>query len=188
MCNILQYKSVKIIPFTPITDIKLCPTATGSFKGKFLYYWEDLLTPSVTCKDYLQEGLCRKNNCRERHPKSCKYWTKTPGGCPRLGKCLYLHEDTEKYAANVNGDELLTSENNEQVYDCDDCESNLHNKSDPRAHGETSQSQSHNCQECEHKSENTRLLESHRKEKSTNVNKDVNKEWLDEIIRKYGNM
>ena len=45
MCNILQYKSVKIIPFTPITDIKLCPTATGSFKGKFLYYWEDLLTP-----------------------------------------------------------------------------------------------------------------------------------------------
>ena len=89
--------------------------------------------------------------------------------------------------ANDNVDELLTSENNEQVCNCDDCEINLCNESDPRAHGETSQSQSHNCQECEHESENTRLLESHRKEKSTSVNKDVNKEWLEEIIRKYEN-
>ena len=86
--------------------------------------------------------------------------------------------------ANDNVDELVTSGNNEPMYDCDHCEIDQHTENGFRAHGETS----HNCQECDSENENTRFQQIHRKERSACINKDVNEAWLDEIIRKYENI
>ena len=99
---------------------------------------------------------------------------------------MYLHEQTEKYVANDNTDELVTSENDEARYDCGHCQINPGTENDSRAHGETSHR--NKCQGRDCRNKNTRPQESHRKEKETSISKDVDKEWLDEIMRKYENI
>ena len=42
------------------------------------------------CSQYLQTGKCGRNECDQRHPKSCK-WDKSNSTCRRGLDCMYLH-------------------------------------------------------------------------------------------------
>ena len=41
------------------------------------------------CKKHIQTGNCQTKECKDRHPRTCK-WTKTHNGC-RRPNCDYLH-------------------------------------------------------------------------------------------------
>ena len=45
---------------------------------------------NTTCK----ERVCRDSTCRERHPKTCKYYTNN-NTCSRKEKCAYSHSKNE---------------------------------------------------------------------------------------------
>ena len=45
--------------------------------------------PKEVCKVYLEEGKCNQKQCKNRHPKVCK-WLKRESGCKRAD-CDYLH-------------------------------------------------------------------------------------------------
>ena len=45
--------------------------------------------PIETCKIYLEEGKCDIKQCKNRHPKICKWW-QGKQGCKR-DDCDYLH-------------------------------------------------------------------------------------------------
>ena len=64
----------------------------------------------VICKEYLEEGMCKKVACSQRHPKVCKYWSGRPEGCRRDDSCQYLHQST----GNIKMHESPTPH-------CDDC-------------------------------------------------------------------
>ena len=48
------------------------------------------------CEEFRSNGLCRQKNCFLRHPKNCRYWTRTEEGCKRNEECVYLHDITNK--------------------------------------------------------------------------------------------
>ena len=78
------------------------------------------------CNDYLEEGICRKNYCTERHPKVCKYWGGNQNGCSRdSSTCQYLHVVIGKDAdsKDKNGTLNMNDEgHNEDVnVSCDQC-------------------------------------------------------------------
>ena len=43
------------------------------------------------CQVYLDSGKCEVKNCVDRHPKVCKFWTKSKSGCIRKTSCDFLH-------------------------------------------------------------------------------------------------
>ena len=49
------------------------------------------------CEEFRSNGLCRLKNCFLRHPKNCRYWTRTEEGCKRNEECVYLHDITKKF-------------------------------------------------------------------------------------------
>ena len=81
---------------------------------------------SDICSDYVEEGICHKSECVERHPKVCRYWTGNSNGCRRDGStCQYLHFVIGKEAnsEDKNGTLDMSDEDyNEDVNDsCDQC-------------------------------------------------------------------
>ena len=41
------------------------------------------LHSSSVCDTFLKDGICRKTDCKERHPKDCRYWTRNVERCKR---------------------------------------------------------------------------------------------------------
>ena len=37
--------------------------------------------PRNKCKAYMEKGWCEKRDCKDRHPKTCRYWAKCKSGC-----------------------------------------------------------------------------------------------------------
>ena len=48
---------------------------------------------SAVCQEHVNSGYCNKNECTERHIKTCK-WIKSRNGCRRKN-CEYLHSKTK---------------------------------------------------------------------------------------------
>ena len=136
---------------------------------------------AVICKEYVKEGFCRKNNCSERHPKSCKFWTKTSGGCPRGEKCQFLHIESEKYVENDDIEELRgVRVNDDPVHDCENCQIGSHTGSALRTHRATSHSaERQDCHVWNNQRENRNGMESHGEGSPA---------WLENIFKKYENM
>ena len=85
----------------------------------------------MICNTYLEEGICRKKSCSERHPKKCRYWAESPKGCRRDDGCKYLHVKPGKYDSGES-----VTEN--QVSDCDDCQYEEGGGNDRQTYVETS--------------------------------------------------
>ena len=47
--------------------------------------------PRDICQSYLEGKKCEMKQCKNRHPKVCKYWSKSKAGCRREGFCDFLH-------------------------------------------------------------------------------------------------
>ena len=84
------------------------------------------------CEEYLQDGVCRKNACSDRHPKTCRYWHRNPEGCLRQGRCDYLHIQSEKYVAI----DVIDS-NDERRNTCDEWQVDQNRVNNLRRHRET---------------------------------------------------
>ena len=63
--------------------------------------------PRDICSDYLQKGQCEIKNCMDRHPKVCKFWSKSKGGCKRDTSCDFIHvtlaqnDENREYAGEI---------------------------------------------------------------------------------------
>ena len=71
--------------------------------------------PKDICKTYLDCGKCVIENCRDRHPQLCKYWSKSKSGCKRNSSCDFLHVTLVQGDVNVKDVE-------ENTYKCAGCE------------------------------------------------------------------
>ena len=47
--------------------------------------------PQNICKVYLESGKCVGKECSDRHPKTCRYWSRNKTGCARNFDCDFLH-------------------------------------------------------------------------------------------------
>ena len=129
------------------------------YREKCRYYHS-----AVICKEYVKEGCCRKNICSERHPKSCKFWTKTSGGCPRGENCQFLHIESEKYAENDDIEELrVVRANDDPVQDCENCQIDSHTGSALRRHRATSTPNTNDGDVCDLSQDNSGVLQRHRR-------------------------
>ena len=82
--------------------------------------------PEKVCDQLNTEGTCRKLNCRDRHPRECRYWKY--GDCWRKDDCLYGHTaiDNNKVEAMQIDDVICDRCHNatEIRYYCDVCGNN----------------------------------------------------------------
>ena len=44
------------------------------------------------CQSFLTNGHCGDRTCRQRHRRTCKYWSSCDIGCIRGTNCQYLHK------------------------------------------------------------------------------------------------
>ena len=51
--------------------------------------------PRDICRGHLKTHNCQKTECKDRHPKKCK-WEETKSGCRRSDNCNYLHDTMAK--------------------------------------------------------------------------------------------
>ena len=114
----------------------------------------------VVCNTYLEEGICGKKSCSERHPKKCRYWAASPKGCTRDDGCEYLHVKSGKYDSGES-----VTEN--QVSDCDDCQYEEGGGNDRQTYVETSHTDErpYNCDTCDLPQDNRDDLQRHRNAK-----------------------
>ena len=78
------------------------------------------------CQGYLNSGKYDSKSCADRHPKVCKFWTKSKSGCIRKTSCDFLHETPTKE------DHTHISENKEmemESFRCVSCKGNWTNES-----------------------------------------------------------
>ena len=54
--------------------------------------------PKNICETFKKDIICVKNNCRERHPNSCRYFQREV--CWRGVSCMYIHKLTKKVTAD----------------------------------------------------------------------------------------
>ena len=71
------------------------------------------LHPQEICKEYMESLKCEKAECRDRHPKMCKY-LKYRGGCKRGIECDFLH------VTPVSDDGINTNHLKDE-YNCSGC-------------------------------------------------------------------
>ena len=69
--------------------------------------------------NYLDSGKCGLQDCAYRHPKVCKFWSKSRAGCKRDAACDFLHVSLAHQDANSNIGERLA----DQEYTCVGCKS-----------------------------------------------------------------
>ena len=114
----------------------------------------------VVCNTYLEEGICGKKSCSERHPKKCRYWAGSPKGCTRDDGCKYLHVKAGKYDSGES-----VTEN--QVSDCDDCQYEEGGGNDRQTYVETSHTDErpYNCDTRDLPQDNRDDLQRHRNAK-----------------------
>ena len=67
--------------------------------------------PDKICNNYSESQMCKAKDCKDRHPKTCK-WIISIGGCTREA-CAYLHTKGEE-KANANLDKIY-------VFKCEGC-------------------------------------------------------------------
>ena len=56
--------------------------------------------PENICQDFVQNGICRTQQCHNRHPRDCRYWTNKQEGCNRQEKCQYLHLSSKRFTTH----------------------------------------------------------------------------------------
>ena len=74
--------------------------------------------PLAVCDNFLMNNFCYERGCQLRHPKDCRFWTKSTEGCIRHDPCQYLHRESMKLF----------------VYSCDQCEYRNPNKNSLERH------------------------------------------------------
>ena len=75
--------------------------------------------PKETCKRYLEQGKCNQIKCNERHPKFCKFWSKSRNGCKRGSSCNFLHVDLANSETRLGASDMELNEE----FQCISCES-----------------------------------------------------------------
>ena len=84
--------------------------------------------PRDICSDYLQKGQCEIKNCMDRHPKVCKFWSKSKGGCKRDTSCDFIHvtlaqnEENREYAGEIVKQEFKCIGDSVRTFDCENCD------------------------------------------------------------------
>jgi antitoxin component YwqK of YwqJK toxin-antitoxin module len=58
------------------------------------------------CQAYFENGKCDRNNCVERHPKTCKYWLKSKEGCKRKTACNFMHVTLAQDDGKIANEEM----------------------------------------------------------------------------------
>ena len=71
--------------------------------------------PQEICKEYMESLKCEKAECRDRHPKMCKY-LKYRGGCKRGIECDFLH-------VTPVSDDGINTNHLKNEYNCSGCKS-----------------------------------------------------------------
>ena len=125
--------------------------------------------PLEACNDYLEDGICRKEKCAQRHPRHCRYWTKHQEGCKRENLCQYLHAESKKFGSQVCVEEVdepekpsentnceLTFENDDglqnhdsrynrvdKLFNCEECIFTCDNNNDLSLHQDTNHGSLH---------------------------------------------
>ena len=74
--------------------------------------------PRGICQAYFENGKCDRKNCMERHPKTCKYWLKSKGGCKRETTCDFMHVTLARDDGKVVDQEM-----DDHEYKCVGCHS-----------------------------------------------------------------
>ena len=69
------------------------------------------------CKIYLESGRCIGKECSDRHPKTCRYWSKNRSGCARKLDCDFLHVTL----VHDDGKTIAQNKVNEEEYKCASC-------------------------------------------------------------------
>ena len=73
------------------------------------------------CEYFESEGICPKLNCKDRHPKICRYW-KRIDSCYRGQNCLYRHNYIAKNKVVAEGKECDRCKKTAYRYYCENCQ------------------------------------------------------------------
>ena len=76
------------------------------------------------CQGYLNSGKCDSKSCVDRHPKVCKFWTKSKSGCIIKTSCDFLHETLAKEDQN-----MIAEKEEPENFKCVGCKCDWSNKS-----------------------------------------------------------
>ena len=58
-------------------------------------YWRFYYIDTI-CGGFQKDGKCSQLNCKQRHPKACKFWLTDERRCLRDDSCRYMHKKEEK--------------------------------------------------------------------------------------------
>ena len=75
--------------------------------------------PRDICKYYLDNGKCMEKSCVDRHPKVCKFWSKSKAGCKRGQACDFIHVTLAQHDDVKENSEIFS----EHVFQCVGCKS-----------------------------------------------------------------
>ena len=80
--------------------------------------------PKNICKEYVNNKKCERKQCLDRHPKVCKFYLKSKGGCKRKSLCDFLHVTLAQHDEKITNREIT----GEIEFNCVGCKSSWKDK------------------------------------------------------------
>ena len=122
--------------------------------------------PLTICQKFLQKEVkeqCNQRQCKDRHPKNCKYWSREEG-CRRGEYCQYLHQQNKlPQTSHQTATEYSTNHVENNMESITTCRNEFENEDSLRVHTETTHVENAilDCNECDFRTESENILQCH---------------------------